>query len=68
MPLACNLPSLQIDAAHEYVDSETYPFTRKSQAKKRNPWVPFFYCWRREADVLLSYPVASNLKHPFYIS
>ena len=42
MPLACNLSSLQIDAAHEYVDSETYPFTRKSQAKKRNPWVPFF--------------------------
>ena len=41
MPLACNLSSLQIDAAHEYVDSETYPFTRKSQAKKRNPWVPF---------------------------
>ena len=42
MPLACNLSSLQIDAAHEYVDSETYPFTRKSQAKKRNPWVPLF--------------------------
>ena len=42
MPLACNLSSLQIDAAQKYVDSETYPFTRKSQAKKKNPGVPFF--------------------------
>ena len=68
MPLACNLSSLQIDAAHEYVDRETYPFTRKSQAKIGTLGFLFLLLAEREADALLSYPVVSNLKYAFYIS